>query len=117
MLWVIVAVTVAVALLWAWVTEKGKNEALQAYRNSLASLKSNPRNPDLRQRTLVLGRIYSNLMRDNRGLTVFDEVALINDINASCAGASLVQAEKPAISTPDTIELRLEKFISLKTVI
>ncbi|QVW21925.1 hypothetical protein KJF94_18785 [Pseudomonas hormoni] len=114
MIWVILVVVIAGVLLWAWAVGQNKKEALQAYLNSLANLKSDPRNPDLRQHTLALGRIYSNLMRDNKGQTVFDEVALMNDINAACAGALEFQSEKPAISAPNDIEARLEKLVSLK---
>ena len=66
-------------------------EAKASYQASLAKLKSNPTNPDLKQRT-QLGRIYSNLTRRKRGVTIFDEVALMNDINAACAGATLIAA-------------------------
>jgi len=106
MFWVIVVVVVAIGLWWARATEKGKAEALEAYRISLARLKADPRNADLRKHTLALGRIYSNLMRDNKGQTVFDEVALMNDISAACAGASEVQVKKPAITALPTMSKR-----------
>lgn len=63
-------------------------EARDAYQSSLANLKHDPTNADLKQRTLALGREYSNLTRDSKGGTLFDEVALSNDINAACAGAT-----------------------------
>lgn len=61
--------------------------ALKAYQESLERLKSNPNNPEFRQLALQHGRVYSNLTRDKKGVTIYDEVALKNDIDAACAGA------------------------------
>lgn len=72
--------------------QKQMRAALQAYQACLARLKAEPNNPELRQQTLQLGRVYSNLTRDKKGVTVYDEVALKNDIDAACAGAVSVQA-------------------------
>jgi hypothetical protein len=58
------------------------------YEAALARLKLDPIDATLRQETLRLGRIYSNLSRHRTGVTVFDEIALMNDINAACAAAS-----------------------------
>jgi hypothetical protein len=57
------------------------------YRDSLEKLKKSPSNSDLKQNTLLLGREYSTLTRDKTGVTIFDEIALMNDINAACAAA------------------------------
>jgi hypothetical protein len=87
--------------------------ARDAYHNSLTNLKANPTDPNLRQLTLGLGRNYSNLTRNKKGVTIFDEVALSNDISAACAGATNVSENN--IAKPDqTIELRLEKLADLK---
>ena len=67
---------------------KALAQAWNAYQRSLSQLKSDSTNPDLKQQTLQLGRVCSNLSRNKRGVTVFDEVALMNDINAACAHAS-----------------------------
>lgn len=64
---------------------------LKAYQESLERLKGDPNNPELRQLALQLGRVYSNLTRDKKGVTVYDEVALKNDIDAACAGVVSVQ--------------------------
>jgi hypothetical protein len=86
--------------------------ARQAYQNSLANLKKHPTNADVKQRTLALGRDYSNLTRDSKGVTMFDEVALSNDISAACAGAT---AQVPAVpAARDTPEVRLEKLAALR---
>jgi hypothetical protein len=65
-------------------------EAEAAYRSSLADLKASPMNADLKEDVLRKGRVYSNLTRRRRGVTVHDEVALMNDISAACAGAPQV---------------------------
>lgn len=75
---------------------KDREEALRnaqyAYEIVLVELQNDPRNPNLKQEALRLGREYSNLCRDEQGNTIFDEVALMNDINAACAAASAVNA-------------------------
>ena len=89
------------------------NSARDNYYLSLARLKENPTDPDLRQATLAFGRTYSNLTRNNKGVTIFDEVALSNDINAACGGATRLANEKPTSHT-QTIESRLQKLTDLK---
>lgn len=64
-----------------------RRAALIAYRQALAALKAEPTNPDLREHAVKAGRTLANLSRDRNGRTLFDEVALMNDINAACAGA------------------------------
>src|SRR6185369_13818480 len=86
--------------------------AKDAYFDALRRLKANPTNADLRQTTLQLGRAYSNLTRNKSGVTIFDEVALSNDINAACAGAATLVTNKQAQS--QTIEARLHKLTELK---
>ncbi|HKP45447.1 MAG TPA: SHOCT domain-containing protein [Pyrinomonadaceae bacterium] len=93
--------------------QKAILEAHRAYQDSLSRLKSDPANPNLRQQTLQLGRVYSNLTRNRRGVTVFDEVALMNDINAACAGASSAQTGPLNSSTP-SIEERLSRLSDLR---
>ncbi|SDT17446.1 hypothetical protein SAMN05216598_4272 [Pseudomonas asplenii] len=115
MIWVILIAVVIIVVWWANAQEKAKKKAREAYQSSLASLKADPRNADLRQQTLALGRIYSNLMRDKKGQTVFDEIALMNDINAACAGASERTLDAHVILPPvNDIEARLQKLLSLK---
>lgn len=115
MIWVILIAVVVIAVWWAHAQEKAKKESREAYQRSLANLKADPRNADLRQQTLALGRAYSTLMRDKKGQTVFDEVALMNDINAACAGASERTLDVHVAPQPvNDIEARLQKLLSLK---
>ncbi|HKO60027.1 MAG TPA: SHOCT domain-containing protein [Pyrinomonadaceae bacterium] len=94
---------------------KKRAEALEnarrAYHSSLERLKQNPTDANLRQTTLGLGRNYSNLTRNRKGVTVFDEVALMNDISAACAGAS---RSGPGAPEPLSIEARLTRLVELR---
>ena len=89
---------------------KRLREAKAAYDESLLRLKKNPTSPDLKQQTLALGRAYSNLTRDQKGVTVYDEVALANDISAACAAASTQQS----VVSAATHEVRLARLAELK---
>ena len=90
--------------------QKQIEAARQAYLASLTKLKQRPTDPDLKQRTLELGRVYSNLTRNQKGVTVFDEVALSNDINAACAAAAVALPREPAPSP----ESRLAALLDLR---
>nr|AUN37268.1 hypothetical protein [uncultured bacterium] len=85
-------------------------QAENAYRRYLAMLKKDPANPELRERTLGAGRHYSNLTRNRQGVTVYDEVALSNDIGAACAAASTTTS----IGRSDDLFERLKKLDKLK---
>jgi hypothetical protein len=87
------------------------NAAYATYQNSLTLLKANPTNADRKQTALATGRAYSALTRESKGATLFDEVALMNDIQAATAGASIA----PAQSSGATIESRLAQLESLRT--
>jgi hypothetical protein len=89
-------------------------EARAAYQDSLAKLKADPTSSNLREATLHFGRTYSNLTRNNKGVTIFDEVALANDINAACGGATRLAEDKRTPQT-QTIESRLQKLADLKS--
>lgn len=89
-------------------------EARATYQDSLTKLKADPTNSNLRETTLHFGRTYSNLTRNNKGVTIFDEVALANDINAACGGATRLAEDKRTPQT-QTIESRLQKLADLKS--
>lgn len=92
--------------------EKKLREAEAAYRSSLADLKLSPMNADLKEETLRKGRAYSNLTRNNQGVTMYDEVALMNDINAACASAGVPQSVREG--SGKSIEERLSYMGQLK---
>jgi hypothetical protein len=91
---------------------KRLQQAFARYKQSLEVLKQQPNNPELRQRALEWGRYYSGLTRDNKRVTVYDEVALANDINAACAGAGSIENANAATPTR-SIEERLEQLKAL----
>lgn len=103
---IFLVIVVIVALLAGNAEGKKLLQAKQAYLSSLENLKKEPRNADLRQKTLELGRTYSNLTRNSKGVTIYDEMALMNDIGAACAAVT----EVPSISTQD----RINTLISLR---
>ena len=83
----------------------------------LEILRNNPTDPEMREKALSWGRRFAELTRQpvGSGVTVFDEVALSNDINAACAGAS--RANGSAVSresvASNSIEERFERLKSL----
>jgi hypothetical protein len=91
-------------------TEASKNAYLQALRR----LKEGPTNADIKQEALGLGRAYSNRTRDKKGRTLFDEVALMNDINAACAASSKPTTTKRVIQIGSTHEDRLSTLENLR---
>jgi gas vesicle protein len=90
------------------------SDAEDIYKNSLEVLKNNPSDANLKQNCLQFGREVADLCRRYQGIsgvTIFDEIALMNDINAACASA-------PSLSTKreisQTLEVRLAKLSELK---
>jgi cytochrome c-type biogenesis protein CcmH/NrfG len=112
-------VVFAALAIWAYVAWQ-KNQAVEAarraYQESLSKLKTKPTDADLKQATLALGRSYSTLTRDKKGHTLFDEVALMNDINAACAAAATThQAIAAGAALPATaVEDRLRALANLR---
>lgn len=93
---------------------KALEAARSAYLQSLSELKQSPTNADLKERTLALGRAYSNKTRDQKGNTLFDEVALMNDINAACAAAGVHPAVLAQSAATSLAETRLRTLADLK---
>jgi hypothetical protein len=93
---------------------KQLREAHANYQQSLGLLRQQPNDPEFRRRALEWGRYYSNLTRNNKGVTIYDEVALANDINAACAGAVYVGKESAAeVVVARPIEDRLGQLKTL----
>lgn|GEM_PF-5898620 len=86
---------------------KQLREAFDSYRKSLDRLKQNPNDPECREKALQLGRYYSSLTRNHKRVTVYDEVALANDIGAACAGAG--QTPSSSIDAPTTASQSIEQ--------
>lgn len=58
------------------------SECLAEYDKAKATLLDKPENKALKQAALAKGRIYYGSMRENGSPTVYDETAIMNDINA-----------------------------------
>jgi hypothetical protein len=121
--WIIIIGVVVIGLLAAMGKNQKAEEARKAYQASLADLKSDPTNAGLRQVTLELGRKYSNLTRNGKGVALFDEVALMNDLNAAAGGTmaianpsgpALVPKATGAVPGGGSVEARLEQLSRLK---
>jgi hypothetical protein len=112
--WMLVVAGFAFAIWSSQAKQKAKDDARGRYEAALGRLKSEPSSPDQRQITLELGRAYSNLIRDKKGNTVFDEVALMNDINAACAAVQ-VPATSPKSAASHSAEERLRNLQDLLT--
>ncbi len=63
--------------------------AKKVYERNLVLLKSSPSSADQRKRTLESGRYYSLLTRENKSVTIYDEMAINNDIFAACGGTAV----------------------------
>jgi hypothetical protein len=114
---IVIAIVVGFAIYSATQKAKELEAARQTYLKSLSELKQSPTDADVKQRALALGRAYSNLTRDKKGNTVFDEVALMNDINAACAAATATRppsASSAPVAAGESVEERLRTLSSLK---
>lgn len=82
------------------------------YQATLARLRESPSDPHLKQRTLDAGRALAATTRKGSGVAIFDEVALMNDIQAACAGAQ--QGAPPPSQSPTlSIEQRMRRLDDL----
>lgn len=89
------------------------SRARAAYEDALGRLKRDPVNSDLHQETLRLGRRYAYLARKRRGIAMFDEIALMNDLNAATARAVRPHTALQATSS-SSVESRLSHLADLR---
>jgi len=80
-------------------------EGKDDYDASMKVLKRDPTNPDKREHALQWGRYYASLCRESGNATLFDELALKNDLDAATAAAA----------RPQTVEERLRALDALKS--
>lgn len=92
---------------------KQKERARAEYYAALELLKQSPTDPQLHQAALELGRDYSRCTRKGN-VALYDEVALMNDINAACAGAGKAGVQVVVGSAASSLTERLEKLESLR---
>jgi hypothetical protein len=93
---------------------KGKRieQAEEAYKAGLTKLRKDPGNVQFRQWALELGRAFAREARSSGGETLFDEVALMNDLNAITPTSSGKASEQQ--SHPAGVEDRLRRLESLR---
>jgi hypothetical protein len=117
--WIILLAGLVIAVVIQVVQAKAKSKAYEEYQEALSRLRRDPGDPHTREETLRLGREYSNLTQNRRGVTVFDEVALSNDIGAATAGAfkqARADSRAPApVPESRSVEARLAKLVDLKS--
>lgn len=80
-------------------------QARIAYYEMLEQLKQSPTDASIKQQALSLGRAYAGLTREQSAVTIYDEMALLNDINAATAGATA----RPSV------EQRLQELAQLQS--
>ncbi|QEF96148.1 hypothetical protein Mal15_01740 [Stieleria maiorica] len=88
-------------------------ESEQAYQAALSELRAYPNDSEKRENALRLGREFSRLSREDNKETVYDELAIKNDIDAACAG-SFVEAGRDEVECPSCAELVLRKAVRCK---
>ena len=113
--WIIIicfGLPISAAGLYAYLWERRQKrlrEARNKYRAALGRLKQDPVNNDLRRNALTLGRQYIRLASLERRST-FNEVALMNDLNA----IQLTGTQAPDVQTDaETVKTRLATLESL----
>lgn len=84
--------------------------ARDAYQSALERLKKDPTNADHKQHALQVGRGYANMTREQKGVTIFDEMALSNDIAAATAGATVAKS-----APVQSVEERLRSLDALRS--
>ena len=74
---------VAVLLIWRYRKQQQAmiDDARYSYNKALDELRQDPNNSNKREEALALGRRYADLVHNDKH-TTFDEVALLNDLNA-----------------------------------
>jgi cytochrome c-type biogenesis protein CcmH/NrfG len=108
-----------VSILLIWRYRKQKQDVIETarylYSKALDELRQDPNNSNKREEALTLGRRYADLVREDKR-TTFDEVALMNDLNAIQPTASIetVEVNKSADS-PVSTEQRLNKLEHLRS--
>jgi len=103
---IIVFIVVALAISSSNQKHEETTRLKAAYDVCLQKLRESPTNALFHEQALDAGRLYANATRDKKGVTLFDETALANDIRAVTANASHGVSNQPmTVSTPVTSSL------------
>ena len=107
-----------VTILLIWRYRKQQREVIETarflYNKALDELRKDPNDTSKREEALTLGRRYADLVREDKR-TTFDEVALMNDLNAiqPTAATVIVEADKSTEHVEDK-EQRLNELEHLR---
>lgn len=99
---VILLIILAAAIGLVIQLSRAEESARQAYAGGLQQLKKDPNNPDLREKALQLGRVYSLKVNNSNRV---NEVTIQNDINAACARATVGQFEVGKVEITNSVAL------------
>lgn len=95
----VIIISIAI-IVWIFYNSSQKREKIavaeRVYKSNLEQLKRSPSDTNLRQKALSSGREYARIAREGGKETLFDEVALMNDINAVAGGYSVKPTEEKA---------------------
>jgi hypothetical protein len=94
-------VVATVVTVWIALQTVAPEVTKKAYLAALERLKRDPNNPNLRAEVLALGKKHARLAAMNRVPSVFDEIAIRNQIDAACAKAGSVPEARPSAGTTD----------------
>ena len=95
---------------------KEVSRAAKVYQSSLDQLARNPKDPRKRMLALAMGRNLANLVNNRKGVSQADEIKIMNDLQAACAGDPLDPVPIPEIDPtldPESVEGRLAKLNNL----
>ena len=109
---IIVFIVVALAISSSNQKQKEIARLKAAYDVCLQKLRESPTNALFHEQALDAGRLYANATRDKKGVTLFDETALANDIRAVTANAS--QAGTKAATPTQSFDERIAALNKLK---
>jgi len=121
LLWVLVCVSIplfgVLIFLWGLRSErrekaKAREDAAAQYQGALAKLRDAPADEAAMQETLRLGKTYVDLVRFDKNKS-FDEVALMNDLNAVQPASTSLDSIAEATAEPadpDSAVSRLAKL-------
>lgn len=119
----IIVILIAVVVVFIAMNESDrKQEEIKrlhaVYQQNLDLLRQSPTSSEYHENALESGRAYANATRDKKGVTLFDETALANDIRAVTANASKIgqsASEEPAPSTlTHTLDERIAALQKLR---
>jgi hypothetical protein len=114
--WLLIGLLITLAILLCVISyirakerERLLRECLRQYELAIYQLKRKPDSSELRQSALDKGRILSRVISESGSTTVFDEVALKNDLDAATAAVHSKNLAEGVIILPDVVKSKSTK--------